>query len=69
MYRAKTSNSVEVDWMSSSKRASCVRLVSELTGTGTYNVMETSLDYGKPVVSTNLAYAPRTLQLGFRVTF
>jgi hypothetical protein len=28
-----------------------------------------SPDYGNPDVSTNLSYAPRTVQLGFRVVF
>ena len=35
----------------------------------TYNVTETSPGYGQPVSSPNLWYAPRTVQLGFRVTF
>ena len=34
-----------------------------------YNLTETNLNYGKPNASTNLAYAPRTVQLGFRFTF
>jgi len=36
---------------------------------GGYNVTETSPDFGKPTASTNLSYAPRSLQLGFRVAF
>ncbi len=36
---------------------------------GAYEVRETNAQYGKPVASTNLSYAPRTLQLGFRVAF
>jgi carboxypeptidase family protein/TonB-dependent receptor-like protein len=35
----------------------------------TYNVVETSPTFGQPNASTNLSYAPRTLQLGFRLTF
>jgi hypothetical protein len=35
----------------------------------TYNVTETSPGYGQPVSSPNLSYAPRTVQLGFRLTF
>ena len=35
----------------------------------TYNLTETNANYGKPNASTNLAYAPRTVQLGFRFTF
>jgi outer membrane receptor protein involved in Fe transport len=34
-----------------------------------YNVTETSPGYGQPVSSANLSYAPRTVQLGFRLTF
>jgi hypothetical protein len=34
-----------------------------------YNLTETSLTYGTPNSSTNGAYAPRTVQLGFRLTF
>jgi hypothetical protein len=36
---------------------------------GAWNVTETSPDYGTPAASTNLSYAPRTLQLGFRMVF
>jgi hypothetical protein len=36
---------------------------------GAYNLTETSPDFGKPDASVNLSYAPRTVQLGFRVTF
>ena len=35
----------------------------------TYNTIETSPTFGQPIASTNLSYAPRTLQLGFRLTF
>ena len=35
----------------------------------TYNVVETSPTYGQPNSSSNLSYAARTMQLGFRVTF
>lgn len=34
-----------------------------------YTTQESSASYGKPNSSTNLAYAPRTIQLGFRVGF
>jgi hypothetical protein len=34
-----------------------------------YNLTETSASFMKPNSSTNLAYAPRTVQLGFRLTF
>jgi hypothetical protein len=34
-----------------------------------YNVTETSPSYGQPMSSPNLSYAPRTVQLGFRLTF
>jgi hypothetical protein len=36
---------------------------------GTYVTDEASSDYGQPDQNTNLAYAPRTIQLGFRLTF
>jgi hypothetical protein len=36
---------------------------------GAYEVRETNAAYGQPLPSTNLSYAPRTVQLGFRVTF
>ena len=36
---------------------------------GAYNTVETSPTYGLPVASTNLSFAPRTLQLGFRLQF
>jgi outer membrane receptor protein involved in Fe transport len=36
---------------------------------GTYNVTETSPQYGQPTSSTSLSYAPRTVQLGFRLTY
>jgi Carboxypeptidase regulatory-like domain len=35
----------------------------------TYNTVETSPTFGQPIASTNLSYAPRTLQLGFRLAF
>lgn len=35
----------------------------------TYTLEESSARYGLPNASTNLAYAPRTLQLGFRFSF
>jgi hypothetical protein len=36
---------------------------------GAYEIRETNAGYGQPLASTNLSYAPRTAQLGFRVTF
>ena len=36
---------------------------------GSYDVTETSKTYGTPTQSTNLSYAPRTVQMGFRVAF
>jgi hypothetical protein len=36
---------------------------------GSYNTNEVSSTYGEPAQNLNIAYAPRTLQLGFRVTF
>jgi hypothetical protein len=36
---------------------------------GAYEVRETNQNYGQPQPSTNLSYAPRTVQMGFRVTF
>jgi hypothetical protein len=36
---------------------------------GSYDTVETSPTFGHPLASANLSYAPRTLQLGFRVTF
>jgi Carboxypeptidase regulatory-like domain/TonB dependent receptor len=36
---------------------------------GSYNVTETSPTYGQPISNPSLSYAPRTLQLGFRLTF
>jgi hypothetical protein len=35
----------------------------------TYNLTESSPTFGQPNSSTNLSYAPRTVQLGFRLTF
>jgi hypothetical protein len=34
-----------------------------------YTLQESSPRYGQPNASSNLAYAPRTIQLGFRLTF
>jgi hypothetical protein len=36
---------------------------------GVYDTVETSKTFGQPIASANLSYAPRTLQLGFRLTF
>jgi hypothetical protein len=36
---------------------------------GSWETEESSGSFGEPQQSTNLAYAPRTLQMGFRVTF
>jgi hypothetical protein len=36
---------------------------------GLYNVTETSPTFGQPITTPNLSYGPRTLQLGFRLTF
>jgi hypothetical protein len=36
---------------------------------GSYTVDESSARYGLPNASTNLAFAPRTLQMGFRLVF
>jgi carboxypeptidase family protein len=36
---------------------------------GAYDLTEESLTFGAPQSSTNLSYAPRTVQLGFRLTF
>jgi carboxypeptidase family protein len=36
---------------------------------GSYVLQESSPQYGQPQSNTNLAYAPRTLQLGFRLSF
>ena len=36
---------------------------------GAYDLVENSSTYGKPAPSPNLSYAPRTVQLGFRVAF
>ena len=36
---------------------------------GSFNVVESSPTFGQPNSSANLSYAPRTLQLGFRLTF
>ena len=36
---------------------------------GAWETEESSGSYGEPLQNANLAYAPRTLQLGFRVAF
>jgi hypothetical protein len=36
---------------------------------GTYTTQESSARYGQPAQNTNVAYAPRMLQLGFRLAF
>jgi hypothetical protein len=36
---------------------------------GSYTTQEVSPAYGRPTLNQNIAYAPRTLQLGFRVGF
>jgi hypothetical protein len=36
---------------------------------GSYTTDRSSPRYGQPNASTNIAFAPRTVQLGFRVTF
>jgi hypothetical protein len=36
---------------------------------GAWETEESSGSFGEPLQSTNLAFAPRTLQLGFRLTF
>ena len=36
---------------------------------GSYTLDESSASFGRPEQNTNLAYAPRTIQLGFRVSF
>jgi hypothetical protein len=36
---------------------------------GSYVTQESNRNYGQPTQNTNLAYAPRMLQLGFRVAF
>jgi len=36
---------------------------------GSYTINENNANYGKPSFSSNLAYQPRMLQLGFRTTF
>ena len=36
---------------------------------GGYVTNESSLQYRQPTSSTNLSYAPRSLQLGFRLSF
>jgi hypothetical protein len=36
---------------------------------GSYTTRQDSAAYGRPVLNQNIAYAPRTLQLGFRLAF
>ena len=36
---------------------------------GSYTTTETSTSYGKPTYNGNVSYGPRTVQLGFRITF
>ena len=36
---------------------------------GSYTLVESNSNFGKPAQNTELAYAPRMLQLGFRLTF
>jgi hypothetical protein len=36
---------------------------------GSYTTVESNAAYGNPSQNTNIAYAPRTVQLGFRATF
>jgi len=36
---------------------------------GSYVTNEASPQYGQPISSSNLSYAPRSVQLGFRLTF
>ena len=36
---------------------------------GVYVTQESNRNYGQPAQNTNLAYAPRMLQLGFRAAF
>ena len=36
---------------------------------GSYTLDESSATFLQPAQNSNLAYAPRTLQLGFRLTF
>ncbi len=36
---------------------------------GSYATQESSSNYGDPAQDTNVAYAPRMLQLGFRMSF
>ncbi|PYR70750.1 MAG: hypothetical protein DMF88_01895 [Acidobacteria bacterium] len=36
---------------------------------GSYTIIESNANFGKPSANTNLAYQPRMLQLGFRTTF
>jgi hypothetical protein len=36
---------------------------------GAYTTVETNRNYGQPAQNTNVAYQPRMMQLGFRLTF
>jgi len=36
---------------------------------GSYTTVESNAAHGKPSQNINIAYSPRTVQLGFRVTF
>ena len=36
---------------------------------GSYTLAESNVNYGRPVQNIGLAYQPRMMQLGFRVTF
>jgi hypothetical protein len=36
---------------------------------GSYSTREVAANYGQPSQNTNVAYAPRTLQFGFRLAF
>jgi hypothetical protein len=36
---------------------------------GSYTTSESNSRYGQPNTNSNVAYQPRTLQLGFRTTF
>ncbi len=48
-----------------SKSSTC----STARTTGSYVTQESNANYGQPTQNTNLAYAPRMLQLGFRFAF
>jgi hypothetical protein len=36
---------------------------------GTFTLVETNANYKQPADNTNIAFQPRTLQLGFRMAF